>query len=556
MLGGHVLLKVDLRHLDENPASRIQAVLRGISLRSVQRSLRGADLKRIAIAGSLDGTVDAEWTGDIGRAKACADLSIHAPAGTSSGASTLPLNGKIHANYDGAGNTLALSQTSLEIPSATVTADGKINNRSDLQLHVAASDLRQLVALASGFTSTPPALQSISGAATMDANVRGSLHRPQISAQAHAQNLRVQGSDWKTADATFQADPSRIEVSNGNLESAQRGRASFAGTVTLHDWSYSPSNPIHANLSVQKMSVADLERIANLQYPVSGELSGTGSLSGSQLQPNGSGSFEIVKARVYDEPLQTVALRFHTQGSSIVSTLNIVANAGSANSSFTYIPASKAYTLRVEAPSIALQKLHAIQAKNLEVNGTLSLSVNGRGTFDNPQLSATLQTPRIDVRRNSITGMKASVEIANQTANLTLDSTVAQSTVRARGHVNLTGDYETDTSIDTTVVPLDLLLANLGNTLPQGFQGQTEFHATLKGPLKDKSRIEAHVTVPKLDASYQSLQLGAAGPIHADYSHSIVTLQPFEIRGTDTSVRVKGNIPLLGTTPADVTAQG
>ncbi len=93
-------------------------------------------------------------------------------------------------------------------------------------------------------------------------------------------------------------------------------------------------------------------------------------------------------------------------------------------------------------------------------------------------------------------------------------------------------------------------------SLPDGFQGQTEFHATLKGPLKDKSRFEAHLTVPTLSASYQSLQIGIAGPIRADYSHSIVTLQPAEIRGTGTSLRVQGSIPLDGTTAPNLTAQG
>ena len=74
----------------------------------------------------------------------------------------------------------------------------------------------------------------------------------------------------------------------------------------------------------------------------------------------------------------------------------------------------------------------------------------------------------------------------------------------------------------------------------KGFQGQTELHATLKGPLKDKTKIEAHFTIPVLKASYQSLQIGIASPIRADYSNSVVTLQPAEIQGTGTSLRVQG----------------
>src|SRR6202034_3812478 len=108
------------------------------------------------------------------------------------------------------------------------------------------------------------------------------------------------------------------------------------------------------------------------------------------------------------------------------------------------------------------------------------------------------------------------------------DSQVAQAAIRARGHVNLTGDYEADASIDTAAIPLDVLLATYASSVPQGFKGETELHATIKGPLKDKTRLEAHLTIPTLSATYQSLQIGAARPIRADYSRSVITLQPDE----------------------------
>ncbi len=203
-----------------------------------------------------------------------------------------------------------------------------------------------------------------------------------------------------------------------------------------------------------------------------------------------------------------------------------------------------------------LQKLKVVQEKNLPVNGTVSISASGQGTLDNPQLTAILQLPKIEVQQKSIAGVKATVDVANHQADLILDSQVAQAFVRARGHVNLTGDYETDAAIDTAAIPLDVLLATYGGGVPKGFQGQTEFHGTLKGPLKDKTKLEAHLNIPTLSASYQSLQIGAAGPIRADYSHSVITLEPAEIRGTDTSIRIGGSVPLAGIGSPTLTAQG
>jgi translocation and assembly module TamB len=297
------------------------------------------------------------------------------------------------------------------------------------------------------------------------------------------------------------------------------------------------------------MSVADLQRLADLQYPVAGDLSADVSLHGSQLDPIGTGSAKIVNARAYDEPVQKLVMKFHADKGSMTSTLDVGLAAGSANGNLSYTPKTKAYTVGLNTSSLVLQKLHAVQAKNLPLAGTLTASASGAGTLDNPQLTAVLELPRLQLRQNSISAVKAEFHVANHRADLTLHSQLANASVQARGSVNLSGNYETEGTIDTTSVPLDQLLAMYLPTLPDGFQGQTEFHATLQGPLKDKSRVEAHLTVPTLSASYQSLQIGTLGPIRADYSHSIVTLQPAEIRGT-------GTIPLDGATAPNLTAQG
>ncbi len=555
LFNGRISANIDVQNLDATPSSRVQAALHAISLRAAQQAFGQGSLGRNTVTGTLEGTADASWSGSINNLRGHTDLTLRA-AGSPRGGADIPVDGAIHAAYDGPQNTITFHQTSIRIPSTTVTADGQLSKRSNLQIRATTGDLHQLAALIAAFRSSPSNFPVISGSATLSATVQGSTARPQISGRLNAQNLQVQGSQWKDAALSLQADSSRIIVSDGTLASAQRGQASFSGSVSLRDWSYIPSSPIQANLSVRQMSVTDLQHLANVRYPVSGDLSANVSIRGSQLSPAGSGWLQVINARVYDEALQTLAVQFHADNGSVVSTLNVATNAGSASTNFTFTPKTKAYQLRLDAPAIVLQKLRAVQEKNLAINGTLSVSASGQGTLDNPELTAMVRLPKLDVRQKSITGIKAELRVANQKANLTLDTQAAQASVRARGEINLTGNYETDASIDTTTIPLDVLLATYGTGMPEGFQGQTEFHATLKGPLKDRSKLEAHLTIPTLSASYQSLQIGAAGPIHADYSHSVVTLQPTEIRGTDTSIHIQGSVPLAGGAAPTFTAQG
>ena len=557
-LGGRVTGSAEINHLDTTPDSRIQAKLHDISLKTVQRVLGTKDIKGATLTGTIGGSAEATWKGSMNNLRARSDLTVRGRANDKAKPHDegIPVDGVIHATYDGARESIGLTNTSLRMPAATLTAEGTISNQSSLQLRLVASDLHQLAALASSFIPAQTTIPALSGAATLNAIVHGSMKKPTITAQLDAQKLQVEGSEWTSASLQIKANPSEVTVQNGSLISAQRGRATFTASVGLQDWSYQSSNRIEAHLDLQQMRVTDLQRMANQHYPISGDLSAKLSLSGSQLNPVGSGSAEITNARAYDEPIRNLTAKFKTENSSIVSTVNLEVAAGAIDANLSYNPKNKAYKVRMNAPALVLQKLQTVQAKNLALTGTVTASVNGEGTLDDPQLDAVLEPPQLAVRQNSISELKAQVHVAQHYAEINLDSKVSQASVHAHGRVALSGNYYTEATIDTNTVPLDTLMATYAPSVPQGFRGQTELHATLKGPLKDQSQLEAHVTIPVLQASYQALQIGIASPIHADYANSVITLQPAEIRGTGTSLVLQGRIPIGGSSSPTLSAKG
>jgi len=556
-LGGKVHASLEVKHLAATPSFSVHAALQGISLYAVQRTIRATELKQVMVTGVVDGTAEASWAGSVTNVRAHSDLVIRAAANGPAGSATnIPVDGALHVMYDRPHNLLTVRQTTLRVPATTLTAEGAVGQRSNLQVHAQSDDLHQMMTLVSAFSAKAASLPLISGSAKLDATVHGSFQKPKVSGHLSAQNLRVQGSEWKSAAFSVTASSSQIAISRGVLISATRGRATFDSTIALRNWSYLPSDSIHANLSAQQLSLTDLERLAHVQYPVSGDLSANLSLNGSQLNPSGSGSITLTNARAYDEPIQTLALKFEGSDGTITSRLRVAATAGEANASLRYTPRTRSYKVALDAPAIVLQKLHTLQEKNQDLQGTLSATANGVGTLDDPQLTADIRIPKLDMRQGSIGALLAQANVARKHATFTLNSQVAEASIRARGDVDLTGDYQATALIDTSSIPLYTLLASFSNTVPQGFQGQTEFHATLKGPLKDKARLEAHITIPTLTASYQQLQIAAAGPIHADYANSIVTLQPMEIRGTGTSLSIQGKIPLQGSSAPSLTAQG
>jgi translocation and assembly module TamB len=557
-LDGLITAAVDVKNLDATPDSRVHLGLRNVSLRALQQTLRRQELNAASVSGRLDGNAEAAWKGNITNLRAQSDLTVQALASSRSNpsGSEVPVDGAIHVSYDGPRQAVAFHQTLLRIPSATLTAQGEMSNRSNLQVQLTARDLHQLAVLAVSFgpnSTSPPAL---SGSATLNAVVHGTMKKPTISAELSAQAVQVQGSEWRNAKVQIQASPSEFSIQNGSLINAHQGQVAFSAAVALHDWSYEPANAIKASLNLQQLRVSDVQQLVGQHYPISGDLSAKISLEGSQLSPIGSGSAHITGARAYDEPIQNLALQFQAANGSIFSTLHVSAPPGSLNANLSYTPKTKAYKVRLDAPSLVLQKLQTVQANNLSVIGTVSASVNGEGTLDDPQLTAIVHLPQLQLLQNSIAGLKAEVYVANHAADLNFDSDVSGASVRAHGRVALTGDYYTEAAIDTGTVPLDVLVATYAKGVPQGFIGQTEVHATLKGPLKQTSQIEAHLTIPALKASYQSMEIGLADPIRADYSKSVVTLQPAEIRGTGTSLKIQGRLPIGGTAEPTLSAQG
>ena len=559
LLNGRLTADARIEHLDGTATPKVHASFEHISLEAARQSIKRAQVRRIPLTGTLDGTLDASWAGKGNNLRLVSDLALHGALWNHSlqPPSATPVDGIAHLAYDGSRNSLEFRQTRLEIPSTAVRVDGQLSKHSNLTVEAVVGDLSRLTQLAAAWrkdlTGSAPPLPPVSGSARLEAVVHGTLEQATIRGQLNAQNLAVQGSQWSTVQLAFAANPSQFAIENGSLTNARQGVLYFGAQVGLKNWNYTSASPITANVTARRISLADLEHLTNRQYPVAGNLSADVIFQGSALHPSGHGSLEVVKATAYDEPVQNLGMQFQAAGNAITAKLNLSLPAGSVAADFNYVPSTKAYQLQLSAPAITLEKLHMVQAMNMSLKGTLDVSANGEGTLDDPQLAATLEIPQLEIRQTPVRGLRARLDLAHQRANFTLGSDVTETHIEARGTIELRDGYYTEAALHTSKIPLELLLAAY---VPPGFEGTTEFQASLKGPLRDRSRMEVHLTVPQLSASYQGIEIENVGPIAADYANSVVVLQPGELHGTATSLRFQGRIPLEGTAAMSVNAQG
>jgi translocation and assembly module TamB len=559
LLGGQLTANGSVEQVDTARKSHLHLELAGVSLPALKSSLTRFSQHSVPVTGTLNAKGDARWQGALEKLYADSALTMRGSLiGAGSGrAQRFPLSADIHVDYNGPRQLLRVASSSIQLPGTSIHAQGQVGGRSNLSINASTRDIHQLLALASAMSSsaTPNSeagYGEVYGTATVNAAVRGSLQNPQIRAQVSASKLQVNQSEWNSLKLALTANPSQLAIQNGSLVSARQGQIGLSGSVGLRHWSYVPTEPVAANVQIQRLTIAELQDAANTKYPLEGQIYGDLQFRGSPLDPQGQGKLNISKAVISDEPLKTISAQFHAENGVIHSDLTT----GGVKATVSYTPKTEAYTLELSAPQIDISKSHTVQAKNLPVKGLVTIKANGKGTLSNPQLTASVQVDQLQLQNSSFSRVDADLNIANHLAKLALNSGVSGASLRGNATVHLSPGYYTQAALDTSKFDIDPFLAMYMPSRPAGLHGETEIHVSVRGPAADTAKLEAHLTIPILDASYQSLQFAATGPIRVDYSNSVLVLHPASIKGTQTSLQFQGRIPLNSPAAMAVSAHG
>ncbi|HYX52048.1 MAG TPA: translocation/assembly module TamB domain-containing protein [Candidatus Limnocylindrales bacterium] len=557
LLGGRFQGKLALLDVAGNGQGRLQASLKDVSLDVLQKIAQANSLREAHLVGNLNADAQVSWIKSISNLTASANATLQAAIGQNP---STPIDGVIHADYSAARQEVALHQSYIKTPKTSINLDGKVSELSQLQIRMHSDDLHEIETVAANFktasASGTPQRLDLFGTADFVGSVSGSTKNPSIQGQFSANNLRVKGSSWRLVRTNINASPSQATLSNGELLSATQGRFTFTVHTGLREWAYTPNSPITVQLNASQVSIADLERLANKTYPVSGTLAMNVSLHGSQQNPVGNGTLTVTNAKVSNETVQSLNLNFKGDGNAVNTKLQIKMPAGTTEATGVIYPRTQAYELKVTGNNIRLEKLQAVAAKNLQIAGAIDINAQGKGTLKNPQLSASIDIPQLQVQKQTIQRIKFQTTVQNHVANFALDSAVAQTYVKGRGTVGLNAPYPSDVHLDTGRIAFAPLLALYAPAQAGDVGGETELHVSLRGPLAEKNRLEAHLEIPVLVANYKEVKLAAARPIHLDYQSGIAVLQPTSIQGTGTDVRMQGSVPVNNLKAATFLLQG
>ena len=314
---------------------------------------------------------------------------------------------------------------------------------------------------------------------------------------------------------------------------------------------------MQVDLNASQLDVQDLVKLSGQQVPVTGTLAANMQMHGTELSPIGQGNLSLTHITAYDQPITSAKLTFAGTGDEVHGDLGVQLPAGDVQSKVSIRPREKSYNAQLTASGIRLDQLQALQAQKIDAKGVVSIQAKGAGTFDNPQLDATLQIPQIEIQNQKIADVNLQMNVANHLANANLTSAAVGTQIKANAKVNLTGDYAADATLDTQTIPLQPIFAIYAPDQAADLTGQTEVHATLHGPLKKQKLLEAHITIPTLKLAYSNtIQLAETAPIRVDYKDTVLTLQRSGLKGTDTDLQFSGSMSTAKNSPVSLLLLG
>lgn len=568
LLDGRVYVAAEIQGLDANMQTRVNAKLQGISLQKLSAVLPPGSRGNITLLGSANVETEAAWPqAGIKYVKLHSNAEIFGPAKVSNMPGAIPVNGVLDLTYDGPQESVSFSQAQLQTGSTRASLTGILSQHSALNVDASTSDLHELGDLievvadanrkvnqskgAAGFRAP-----NIYGAANFTGRISGAASDPRVRGQLSAANLTIEGTKWQTLRAAVDVSSSRIQLANGYVQADPVGTIAFSGQAELQHWSIMPASPLNLSAKVDKFPISELEHLAKVDYPVSGDLNGELSLAGSEQLPQGHGSLQMTRALAWSQPVDLLRIDFRADKESVHATGLVKVAAGAVSANVKYFPAAKRYEAELNAPSIDLKRVQVLRKSEEVPEGVLTLSASGKGTLDRPQLHVTVQIPDLQLGGQAFSRTQADLDLTGHHLEFSADSNAIESHLQSHARIDLEGDYPVTADIEVRGLPIAPLLAKYAPGAAQGLQGNTEIHASLSGPLKRLQQLAAQVEIPHLQITYRSLSISNDGPIRVKYANGVANVEQAAIKGNGTELRAQGTVPLRSAAPVQLSAKG
>lgn len=544
---------------------RLEGELKHFDLRGLAKFYTS---QRLPWDGILSGAVEVNGlVSDLhrGRFDARAQLFISPAPGSA------PVEGVIHASYNGASETIDLGNSYLQLPATRLDFTGTLGQQ--LHVHLRSTNLDDLLPALELASHSPPqamALKLQNGVAIFDGVVTGPLNSPQLAGHVAATHVLYSQEKIDTLAADIAVQQSELRIQNATLARGSL-HGQLSATVALRDWKPDNGGALTATLSVRGADVQDLLASAGKQgLPATGTFSATALVTGTIGAPLIKADVSADNGSVYNEPFDRFTAHVDYRN-RLVTFAGVQLNAGArelkGNATYTHAAGdfeSGRLTFQLTSNRLPLNEFQLVRQNRTSLTGSAQLAAKGSVTVTRSpagdvslqleDLNAEVNGQDIQVDQKPVGTVQITASTQGSMLAAHLESEIAHSTIRADGQWQLSAGYPG--SAQLTFTKLDLATIESWLARPASairVAGSLEGKVTISGPALQPAAWTAALEIPHLEISpiQRGVTAGAPeivfrneGPVRLTLKNAVIGIESARLTGLATNVTLAGNISL------------
>ncbi len=423
----------------------------------------------------------------------------------------------------------------------SISAQGALSGT----LHANITDLGEFLAELANFQGKSGTLLPVPvrGPIAVTATLDGTLKRPAAEIALSAPSVTVGDLANVSLDARAHYDASQMLIRQATLNFGNQEQLILAGSVGLGG--KSPSLDLTAQIPTLSVKTV-LAALQRTSIPAAGTVSFHATVHGTVARPVVQVSVNASGLQAYGENWGSLALNASLENNLLrVSQLRLNKTPNlpgqTLNAELTYNLQTQAYTLSANTSGLTIQNMQLPGGRSFQ--GQIGLHAQGSGSVNDPRLQANLDLSGLTFNQQNFGDVTASVNLANQTANVDLSAPQWETSLTAQAGIQ--SPYRGTFHLQTQSLAINGLPVKLPQALQQGgLAGTVSLDVEGQGPLAQPQQLDLTARIPQLNLTFEGQTISLPQPLVARYVNHVLQFEPSTVVAGASQIQIAGRLPL------------
>jgi translocation and assembly module TamB len=534
---------------------RLEMDFPGLAFRTETR-LRGANLARVFTAldnpsfpvlplhwaGSIDADCVNTWQKNFKHFRTQGETRWSPPGSLAPG--MIPVSAKIDYDYDTASRGVTIQPgAEISMPKTQLSFYGPLSAvDSSLELKFHSDDLvdwDDFINILRGKHAEPV---PIGGRVDWRGRILGPIGGPTFVGHVEGAKARYDKLYWDAIVGDMEYSPDDFGLTNASV---RRGRTSAVIDLGLKldgNWSFLPTSRWSLRARLDHSPTDDLQEILEINYPVTGLLTGDFRGSGTRQAPVLDGQFTYENIEAKGIHFDQLSGQIHFAHDEMrLSHAELRRGAGRVTGGITLHSQGRTAEFNLTGTRIALDKISAIQTTAVPIGGQLNFDLRGSGPLLAPVGQGSLQVAKLRLGTEAEGDFRGQVSSDGRTASLSIQSESPLANLEGQVTMGFAGDRPISGKVSLVQFDLDPFIVAGLHLKHITSHSSADGVLTISGPLRQPDSIQVAADITRISFDYEFVHLTNDQDIRITYRRNEVRIDQARLHGPETDLHLSGS---------------